>query len=95
MALDNKVKGLREQYRTLKDEITRDNKNVTSVQPAVDEINRILKLYGFTNFSIVPTNDNCYQIERENGEVAQHTLSEGEITFITFFKLCIRRNYPL
>ena len=57
---------------------------MTSVQPAVDEINRILKLYGFTNFSIVPTNDNCYQIERENGEVAQHTLSEGEITFITF-----------
>ena len=83
-ALENKVKGLREQYRTLKDEITRDNKNVTSVQPAVDEINRILKLYGFTNFSIVPTNDNCYQIERENGEIAQHTLSEGEITFITF-----------
>lgn len=83
-ALDNKVKGLREQYRVLKDEIARDNKNATSIQPAVDEINRILRLYSFTNFSIVPTNDNCYQIERENGEVAQHTLSEGEITFITF-----------
>ncbi|MBQ6084060.1 MAG: AAA family ATPase [Bacteroidales bacterium] len=83
-ALDNKVRGLREQYRTLKDEISRDNKNVTSVQPAIDEINRILNLYGFTNFSIVPTDDNSYQIQRENGDIAQHTLSEGEITFITF-----------
>lgn len=83
-ALEKQINGLREQYRTLKKEIAEDNKNVTSVQPAVDEINRVLELYGFTNFSIVPTIDNCYQIQRKNGEGAQQTLSEGEITFITF-----------
>lgn len=82
--LNKKLNELREQFKLLNKEIIEDRKNVTSVQPAVDEINRILSLYGFTNFSIVPTDDNCYQIKRENGEIAQNSLSEGEITFITF-----------
>jgi len=62
------------------------NKNITSVQPSVDEINRILKSYGFLNFEIVPskTEKNQYQIQREDGTIAESTLSEGEITFITF-----------
>lgn len=75
---------LREQYAKLQQEIKEDNKNVTSVQASVDEINRILTSYGFTNFSIVPTEDNCYQIQRGDGTMAHTTLSEGEITFITF-----------
>lgn len=82
--LEDKITELRVQYTTLKDEIAEDTKNVTSVQPAVDEINRILLLYGFDNFSIVPVDDNCYQIQRKSGEAAQNSLSEGEITFITF-----------
>ncbi|SGZ02073.1 AAA family ATPase [Moritella viscosa] len=62
------------------------SKNMTSVQPAVDEINRMLKAYGFTNFSIVPSTElaNHYSIQRENGDLALATLSEGEVTFITF-----------
>lgn len=62
------------------------SKNVTSVQPAVDEINRLLGAYGFTNFKIVPSPDqnNFYAIQRENGDLAHDTLSEGEVTFITF-----------
>lgn len=62
------------------------NKNVTSVQPSVDEINRILSSYGFLNFAIVPSRieKNQYQIHREDGTIAESTLSEGEITFITF-----------
>lgn len=83
-ALNQSVDKLRIQHQSLHNEIIEENKNVTSVQAAVDEINRVLNLYGFNNFSIVPTNDNCYQIKRENGEIAQNTLSEGEITFITF-----------
>lgn len=75
---------LREQYTKLQQEIKEDNKNVTSVQASVDEINKILSNYGYTNFSIVPTEDNYYQIKRGNGEIAHKTLSEGEITFITF-----------
>ena len=73
-------------YKELKKEIVELNKNVTSIQPTVDEINRTLASYGFTSFSIVPSaiDSNKYQIQRENGELAQSTLSEGEITFITF-----------
>lgn len=74
------------QYTELNDKIKEANKNVTSVQPSVDEINRILESYGFLNFKIVPveTDPNQYQIRRENGSIAESTLSEGEMTFITF-----------
>lgn len=61
-------------------------KNITSVQPTVDEINRSLKSYGFTNFKIVPSpaQPNAYQIQRMDGTLATNTLSEGEETFISF-----------
>lgn len=71
-------------YRVLNNEIKEDNKKVTSVQSSVDEINRVLAAYGFTNFTIVPVENNSYQIQRANGELVRDTLSEGEITFITF-----------
>jgi len=58
---------------------------LTSIQPTINEINRLLKAYGFLNFEIVPrTEDGFYEIQRENGTIAETTLSEGEITFITF-----------
>lgn len=61
------------------------SKNVTSIQPTINEINRLLKSYGFLNFEIVPiAEDGFYQIQRENGTIAETTLSEGEVTFITF-----------
>ena len=76
----------KENEKALQEEIIELSKNVTSVQPTVDEINRTLSSFGFTNFSIVPskTDKNKYQIQRENGDLAESTLSEGEITFITF-----------
>lgn len=84
--LEKKVAKLREDYAVLNSEISRLTRNVTSVQPSIDEINRVLQLYGFTNFQIVPApnHENQYQIQRENGILAETTLSEGEITFITF-----------
>ena len=70
---------------TLDIEIKNLSKNVTSIQPAINEINRLLKSYGFFNFEIVPTaEEGFYQIQREDGTIAETTLSEGEITFITF-----------
>lgn len=71
-------------YQILDKEIKEDNKKVTSVQSSVDEINKVLTAYGFTNFTIVPVENNSYQIQRANGELVRDTLSEGEITFITF-----------
>lgn len=75
----------REQYTELDREIKSLNKNITSIQPAIDEINTLLRSYGFLNFLISPaTEKGFYQIERENGEIAETTLSEGEVTFVTF-----------
>ncbi len=68
----------------LNNKIVEDYNLTTSIQPTIDSINKTLKAFGFTNFSIVQTSDNKYQIKRENGELANNTLSEGEVTFITF-----------
>ena len=85
-ALIQQHKNLQTEWTALNKKIQDANKNVTSVQPSVDEINRILKSYGFLNFQIVPSKieKNQYQIHREDGTIAESTLSEGEITFITF-----------
>jgi len=85
-ALTNQLADFQTQYADLDNEIKEANKNITSVQPTVDAINDTLNAYGFQNFKIVPspTNSNQYQIQREDGSIAETTLSEGEITFITF-----------
>lgn len=76
----------KQQLDDLDNKIFEAGKNITSVQPTVDEINRALKAYGFTNFQIVPSpeKDNFYQIQRMDGTLATNTLSEGEETFISF-----------
>lgn len=67
-------------------EIKTLNRNVTSIQPTIDEINRTLRYYGFYSFEIKPspTEKGYYQIQRDDGTLVEKTLSEGEITFITF-----------
>jgi wobble nucleotide-excising tRNase len=83
--LESQLKAMREEYAKLDNEIKELSKHVTSMQPTIDEINRLLKSYGFLNFEIVPASeDGFYQIQREDGTIAERTLSEGEITFITF-----------
>lgn len=81
---ENKARA--KKWKEIDDKIKELNKNVTSVQPTVDEINRLLQFYGFINFEIVPleSDPNQYQVLREDGTLAEDTLSEGEITFITF-----------
>lgn len=83
--LEKQRNDLRTQYIELIDKTKELNKKVTSVQPTIDEINKTLITFGFTNFKIVPAlnNENQYQIQRESGENATFTLSEGETTFIT------------
>lgn len=81
LQLQTKIKA----YQDLDKEIKTLSKNVTSIQPTIDEINRLLRNYGFNNFEIVPATDaGFYKIQREDGSIAELTLSEGEITFITF-----------
>ena len=84
-SLEAQVKKKLSEYNVLDAEIKILSKNVTSIQPTIDEINRLLKSYGFLNFEIVPSSDEgFYQIQRQDGTIAESTLSEGEITFITF-----------
>ena len=73
-------------YKALSKEIKKLTNNVTSIEPTVNKINTTLKKFGFLNFEIVPSKSkpNHYQLLRENGELADSSLSEGEITFITF-----------
>lgn len=84
-ALQKQIDSKLQEYGKLDAEIKELSKNVTSIQPTINEINRHLKLYGFLNFEIVPAvEEGFYQIQREDGSIAETTLSEGEITFITF-----------
>lgn len=79
-----------DEIKKIKKEITQKSNNLTSVQPAVDQINKTLVDYGFINFKIEPYSEvegeqlNKYRIIRNDGTEANHTLSEGESTFITF-----------
>ncbi|WP_055437236.1 AAA family ATPase [Lacinutrix algicola] len=86
----NGIKGqydeFKEKHRLLKVAIDELSLNVTSSEPTVIQINNTLKTYGFQSFTIVPSKkeDNHYEIQREDGSLAESTLSEGEVTFITF-----------
>lgn len=53
--IDKKLRKLRADYKTLDAEIKTLTKNLTSIQPSVDEINKILQSFGFQNFTIVPS----------------------------------------
>lgn len=67
------------------------NKTQTNTQTTVDEINATLTAFGFNGFSIQPVDNNKYQLHRKDGSKANETLSEGEISFITFlyfYHLC-------
>ncbi|MFC3746972.1 AAA family ATPase [Paenibacillus sp. GCM10012306] len=58
---------------------------ITSVIPSVNDMNRLLKAYHFTNFKFAHTqNQGNYRLIRSNGQDVNQTLSEGEKTFVTF-----------
>ncbi len=77
--------GLEKGIKKFENEIRELEKNMVSIKPIVNEINALLKGYGFTNFSLACTEDEkSYRIQRENGQLVGETLSEGEVTFITF-----------
>lgn len=84
-SLEQQLQTKEKECQELDKEIKELSKNVTSIQPTIDEINRLLQLYGFLNFKIVPAEEKgFYQIHRQDGTIAEDTLSEGEVTFITF-----------
>lgn len=70
----------------LDDKVRHLQRSVESSQPVIDEINRLLKRSGFTSFHIVNSaelNDG-YMLARNGVPLDEHSLSEGERTFIAF-----------
>ncbi|WP_100949331.1 ATP-binding protein [Helicobacter pylori] len=83
--LKKEISESQEEIKKLENEIRELEKNMVSIKPIVNEINTLLKGYGFTNFSLACTEDEkSYRIQREDGQLVGETLSEGEVTFITF-----------
>ncbi len=83
--LENEISENREKIKKLENEIRELEKNMMSIKLIVNEINTLLKGYGFTNFGLACTEDEkSYRIQREDGQLVGETLSESEVTFITF-----------
>ncbi len=83
--LENEISEIEGKIKELENEIRELEKTMVSIKPIVNEINTLLKGYGFTNFGLACTEDEkSYHIQRENGQLVGETLSEGEVTFITF-----------
>ena len=85
-SIRTKINSFKLDWQNKNNEIIRIEENITSIKPTINEINKSLVSYGFTNFKIVESTQkpNSYQIQRPNGTLATDTLSEGEETFISF-----------
>lgn len=60
-------------------------KQTTSIQPTINDINAILSRFGFDSFNLAMGADRrSYSLIRHNGEDARQTLSEGEKAFVVF-----------
>jgi wobble nucleotide-excising tRNase len=77
-------------------EIEENERQITSIKPTIDAINKLLKSFGFVNFYLVESAENgFYEVKRPSGEDAKDTLSEGEKSFITvlYFYHLIRGSF--
>ncbi len=90
--LDKAISSIKEQLEKLaveldakNAEIEENERKITSIKPTIDEINKLLKSFGFVNFYLIEsTETGFYEVKRPGGEDAKSTLSEGEKSFITF-----------
>ncbi len=66
-------------------EINELEKAATSVEPTIEDINGLLRSFGFQNFSIAKADGGpFYKLIRADGSDAKDSLSEGERSFVTF-----------
>ena len=87
-AIENLEKNIQEKAQkklNKENEIRNLEKDTTSIQPTIDEINGFLTEFGFQGFSLAKSNsDRFYKIERPDHSDAKTTLSEGEKSFVAF-----------
>lgn len=83
--VETQIVGKTTEQRTKDQEIKNLEKDTTSIQPTIDDINALLHSFGFTGFALAKSErDRFYKIQRPDGSDAKETLSEGEKSFITF-----------
>lgn len=84
-SITESIEATKQEKGKLEKAVKEKEADVTSVKPTVNEINKILALFGFTNFSLAEADKKgFYKVIREDGSEVQETLSEGESTFLTF-----------
>lgn len=82
--LERTIDNSNDQIKTYELQIKKLKDEMYGIESTVDAINSQLKMYGFNNFLLSKAKANKYKIIREDGRLANETLSEGEKTFITF-----------
>lgn len=84
-SLQSKIATADRSWKEKNQEIANMEKEITSIEPTIHDINTSLKSFGFQNFLIAKTNcETCYKLVRADGSDAKKTLSEGEKSFVTF-----------
>ena len=83
--LNESINGKQAEKERKLDEMKMLEKNITSIEPTINEINALLSSFGFTGFKISKSQkEGYYSIKRPDGTEAKKTLSEGERSFVTF-----------
>ena len=84
-SLTKQIETRGQEYAQKAEELNKLERQGTSIQSTVAEINKTLTNYGFKGFSLaVADKAGYYKIVRPDGEDAHDNLSEGERTFVTF-----------
>lgn len=83
--LEQEIKKIGELIRTHEEELTQLQNGTTGVESTRNAINEQLEKFGYTGFRLGEGIDRySYSIVRDNGQVVNDTLSEGERNFISF-----------
>jgi len=82
--INRKIQDLEKRKTQVDNKIKRLNSELTNIETTVNKINTLLEKFGFKSFKLEIIDNKYYRIVRDNGDIAQETLSEGESTFIIF-----------
>jgi wobble nucleotide-excising tRNase len=90
--IESKISDFNSAIQEQQNVIKEAQKEIVNIQDAVNNINDELIFFGLDGFSIVPTGEESYKMQRPNEDITKfETLSEGEktvISFLYFLELC-------
>ena len=83
--ISNRIAEAKENLDNINQKLRTLRAKITTTQKTIDDINSILESFGFNGFKLDKAADNDkYRIIRPDNPDAQSSLSEGEISFVTF-----------